>query len=183
MNPRMKSAGAAAVAAVVCCGGAYAIFRLASINDFANQFGLATGLAGQALFGNLSDRRGNRAVLVLTGILIPILPILWVFARVPWHVYLINTASGILWAGYNLASFNMLLELSPPEQREGGVALYQSTVSASAVLGPLLGGLLIATAGYHAAFILSGAGRIVGSILFIVLVRPRGVRAGPSEPV
>jgi len=136
-----------------------------------------TGLAGQALFGNLSHRRGNRAVLVLTGVLIPILPLLWVFARVPYHVYLINTASGVLWAGYNLASFNMLLELSPPEDREAGVALYQSTVAASAVLGPLVGGFLIATAGYHAAFILSGVGRFVGSILFILLVRPRGIRA------
>jgi predicted MFS family arabinose efflux permease len=132
-----------------------------------------TGLAGQALFGNLSDKRGNRAVLILTGLLIPILPLSWAFARVPYHVYIINAAAGILWAGYNLASFNMLLELSPFEQREAGIALYQSAIAASAVLGPLVGGLLIATAGYHAAFIVSAAGRLVGSILFILFVRPR----------
>jgi len=47
----MENAGAAAVAAVICCGGAYAIFRLAAKNDFASQFGLATGMAGQMLFG------------------------------------------------------------------------------------------------------------------------------------
>lgn len=46
----MRSAGAAAVAAIICCSGAYVIFRMASRGDFANQFGLATGLAGQALF-------------------------------------------------------------------------------------------------------------------------------------
>ena len=46
----IQSAGAAAVAAVICCCGAYGIFRIASRGDFANQFGLATGLAGQALF-------------------------------------------------------------------------------------------------------------------------------------
>ena len=120
----------------------------------------------------MSDRRGNRAILILTGVLIPILPLCWVLARVPYHVYIINTASGILWAGYNLASFNMLLELSPLEEREAGVALYQSAVSASAVIGPLVGGLLIATVGYHAAFIVSGVGRFVGSVLFILFVRP-----------
>lgn len=136
-----------------------------------------TGLAGLALFGNQSDKRGNRAVLVLTGVLIPILPLLWVFARAPYHVYMINTASGVLWAGYNLASFNMLLELSPLEEREAAVALYQSAVAASAVLGPLVGGLLIATVGYHAAFIVSGVGRFAGSILFILFVRP-----AKSEP-
>src|SRR5208337_4488236 len=108
--------------------------------------------------------------------LIPILPLLWVLARAPWHVYLINTASGILWAGYNLASFNMLLELSPFEEREAGVALYQSVVSASAVLGPLVGGLLIAEAGYHAAFLVSSVGRLAGSVLFILFVKPSRTR-------
>lgn len=47
----LRSAGAAAAAALACCCGAYAIFRLASKGDFAGQFGLATGLTGQALLG------------------------------------------------------------------------------------------------------------------------------------
>lgn len=46
----MRSTGAASLAAILCCGGAYAIFRLPSKGDFAGQFGLAVGLAGQALF-------------------------------------------------------------------------------------------------------------------------------------
>lgn len=46
----MDNAGAAAIAAMICCAGTYAIFRLAAHNDFASQFGLATGLAGQILF-------------------------------------------------------------------------------------------------------------------------------------
>jgi len=155
------------------------VYLVAGLRGTATNVGIATGvtaltgLAGQALFGSLSDRRGNRAVLVLTGALIPILPILWVFAQAPYHVYLINTASGVLWAGYNLASFNILLELSPLEEREASVALYQSAVAASAVLGPIVGGILIASVGYHAAFIVSGAGRFVGSILFFLFVRPQ----------
>ncbi|MBI5484230.1 MAG: DUF4401 domain-containing protein [Deltaproteobacteria bacterium] len=46
----MRNAGSAAFAAILCCGGAYALFRLPSKGDFTSQFGLATGLAGQALF-------------------------------------------------------------------------------------------------------------------------------------
>lgn len=46
----MNNAGAAAIAALICSGGAYAIFRLAGKGDFAGQFGLASGLAGQILF-------------------------------------------------------------------------------------------------------------------------------------
>lgn len=46
----MRNSGAAAVVAFFCCCGAYAVFRMASKNDFASQFGLATGLVGQTLF-------------------------------------------------------------------------------------------------------------------------------------
>lgn len=46
----MQSSGAALVAASICCGGAFAIFRLPSKGDFVSQFGMATGIAGQALF-------------------------------------------------------------------------------------------------------------------------------------
>lgn len=47
----MQDSGAASVAAIICCGAAFAIFRMASKGDFASQFGLATGLVGQVLFG------------------------------------------------------------------------------------------------------------------------------------
>lgn len=47
----MQSSAAATVAAIICSGAAYAIFRMAAKGDFASQFGLATGLVGQILFG------------------------------------------------------------------------------------------------------------------------------------
>ncbi len=161
------------------------VYMVTGLHGNSSNVGIATGvsaltgLAGMALFGSQSDKRGNRAVLILTGILIPFLPLAWVLARTSWHVYVINTASGILWAGYNLASFNILLEMSPQEDRESGVALYQSVVAGSAVLGPLVGGLLIASVSYHAAFIVSGVGRFVGAILFILFVKP-AKRAGAA---
>lgn len=47
----MRSAGAAAVAALLCSAGAFVIFRLAGKGDFLAQFGLAIGFAAQILFG------------------------------------------------------------------------------------------------------------------------------------
>jgi MFS family permease len=144
----------------------------AAVGTAAGVFAL-TGLFGQAAFGRLIDRRGSRAILVLTGFLIPIFPVLWALARAPGHVYLLNVGSGFLWAGYNLASFNILLEMSPTEDREAAVGLYQSVVAASAVLGPLLGGYLAGTAGYQVVFVLSGVGRLAGTILFLAMARQR----------
>jgi MFS family permease len=88
-------------------------------------------------------------------------------------VYLINVGSGFLWAGYNLASFNILLEMSPVEDRESAVGIYQSAVAASAVLGPLLGGYLIGVVGFKVVFVLSGVGRLAGMILFLAMARQR----------
>jgi MFS family permease len=130
-----------------------------------------TGLVGQLLFGRLSDSRGNRATFILTGLIIPFLPCLWAFATTPLHGVLINGLSGIFWAGYSLTSFNILLEMSPPEDRESAFALYQTAVAVSAVIGPLIGGVLIAAVGFRVNFVLSGAGRMVAMIVFIVMTR------------
>lgn len=46
----MRNAGSAAMAAIICSGGSFAIFRLKDKGDVAGQFGLAMGLAGQAMF-------------------------------------------------------------------------------------------------------------------------------------
>ncbi len=130
-----------------------------------------TGLAGYYAFGRMADRQGSRRVLVITGFLVPFLPMVWALMTSPWHVLLLNIPSGLLWAGYNLASYNLLLEMSPPEDREAGVAVYQTLVAVSAVGGPLLGAWLLGRIGYLPMFFLSGAGRLVAMALFLALVR------------
>lgn len=47
----MRDTAAASVAALLCCGAAYAVFRAAPRNDFSQQFGLAMGVTGQILAG------------------------------------------------------------------------------------------------------------------------------------
>jgi MFS family permease len=49
------------------------------------------------------------------------------------------------------------------------VALYQTVVFTSAVLGPLLGGWLADTVGFKPVFALSGAGRLLAMGLFVWL--------------
>ncbi len=62
--------------------------------------------------------------------------------------------------------------MSPPEDREAGVAVYQTLVAVSTIGGPLLGGWLAAAIGYVPMFAVTGAGRLVSMILFIALARP-----------
>lgn len=130
-----------------------------------------TTLLGQYLFGRLIVTRGSFWVQKLTGLLIPILPALWIIIHQPYQVYFISVLSGILWGGYNLSNFNLMLDYSPATQRPRAVALYQTVVFSSAVIGPVAGGLIIDAISFNFCFGVSAGGRIVGTALFLILLR------------
>ena len=130
-----------------------------------------TAVVGQRVFGRLVDRWKPRRVQLICGLLIPVLPVAWVLVRSPWHVVPINLASGFLWAGYELASFNFLLRLIPEGRRERYSAVYQIVVTLALAAGAALGGLVVTRFGYMAIFVLSGIGRLAAALLFARLVR------------
>lgn len=135
------------------------------------------GLPALRLFGNLNDRLGAYRVTLLSGLLIPFAPILWIFTRSPWHPLPINIFSGFLWAGYNLASFNLLLAITPPELRPRYSALYQISVMVSAAAGAAIGGGIVQQWGFPAIFLLSGIGRMISLFVFWRTVKPPVISA------
>ncbi len=131
---------------------------------------MLAGLLAQRKMGQLNDRWGARRLTMISGLLIPVAPILWVFATAAWHVIPINLISGILWGGYNLASFNYLLMITPASRRARFSALFQITVTISLAIGAALGSLVVTQWGINAVFIMSGIGRLVAAILFARLM-------------
>jgi len=129
-----------------------------------------TALVGQPVFGRLLDKKGALWVMLFCGFTIPVLPVAWMAITAPWQVGLINTLGGFIWAGYNLANFNLLLLLTPDTQRARAVALYQTAVFSSAVIGPLLGGYLADAVSFKFIFALSAIGRLLGMGLFFLFV-------------
>jgi MFS family permease len=143
------------------------------------------GLIGSGLFGRVMDRLGALKTQALTGLLIPIIPTLWIWIAAPWQVGILEAYAGLVWAGYNLANFALLLELTPASHRPQAVALYQTVVFTSAVVGPLLGGWLADTFGFQVIFGASGVGRLIGILLYVWLavwpmLGARGARPAPS---
>ena len=128
-----------------------------------------TSLGGQLVFGRLLDRKGAIWLQLVTGFPIVVLPTLWMFYTSPEQVAVNNVFGGFLWAGYNLANFNLLLTLTPAAGRGRAVALYQTGVFVSAVLGPLVGGYLADNVSFPLIFGLSGLGRLIGMLLFVWL--------------
>ncbi len=129
------------------------------------------GLPSQRLFGWLTDRWGPHRVMLVTGFLVPLLPLSWLLVRNPWHVIPINIAGGIWWAGYSLASLNNLLDMAPSEQRALYSAMFQISVSLAIAIGSALGGVIVLHWGFPAVFAISGVGRLVAAGVFARYVR------------
>lgn len=147
-----------------------------------------TALLTQAWVGRWVDRRGNIWVQGFLSVIIPWIPIAWMAATAAWQVIIINAVAGVLWTGYNLANFNLLLDLAPAEARAEANALFQLVITGSATLAPIAGGWLADTVGYHPTFILSALLRLVGAAAFLWWVarpaeqRARRLTAAPRGP-
>lgn len=131
-----------------------------------------SGLPAQRLFGQLNDRWGPHKVILVTGSIIPVVPFAWYFITSAWHVVPINIVSGFLWAGYNLAMFNLLLAIAPEAQRARYSAMFQISVTISLALGASVGGLIANHWGIPLVFVVSAIGRAIGAGVFARFVKP-----------
>ena len=103
---------------------------------------ILAGILMQRYWGKLSDKFGDRTIMSLCNVLIVFYPLFFIFARNPFHLILISIFSGVSWSGFNLATFNYLLDVTPSEERPSYIANYKVSVGVALFSGPLIGGLL-----------------------------------------
>lgn len=123
-------------------------------------------LPGLYLFGRAADRWGSRWTARLTGSLIPLAPLAWLWVRDPLHVVPINLFAGFLWAGFNLATFNYLLEITPDHNRPRYIAFYSTVVGLAGAAGAAAGGIVGDLFSFQSLFALSAVGRAVAMLFF-----------------
>jgi MFS family permease len=140
---------------------------------------VASTLVGMRIMGRVHDRLGITSTMRF-GLLIPLIPVAWLWVRHPWQAYLVETFSALTWAGYNLGAFNLLLASTPDDHRPQYVALYTTLVSVVGGIGPVIGGWLLDWLDFGPAFTISAVVRGLGFVLFFVLVREPEV-ADPDE--
>ena len=159
-------------------GPFFTVFLVKNLHANANMVALTTiassiaAILIQRRAGDLNDLWGARKLTMICGLLIPVVPLMWIFATAAWNVIVINLFSGVLWAGYNLGAFNYLLIVTPEKLRARYSAIYQIVVTVSLALGAALGSFIVANPnGFHAVFFWSAIGRWVSALLFVWLVR------------
>lgn len=159
---------------------------------------LAAGVLGQFLtlkpWGLISDRYGNKKLLVVTGLLVPFLPMLYLFGTSVWYLVAVNFFGGMIWAGLSLGLQNYVFDAVRPEDRAKGVAVWNTINAMGWFAGAMLGSWLatvvparFAVAGIEialasnlqAVFFISGVLRLIVSLGLLRTFH----EARPVEPI
>lgn len=185
MHPRFAAFTAVAVLwnlSIMVAGPYFSVYIVHNLAASPTQIGLLAAInsimniVGQQVWGRLNDRKGAAWVMGATGLMIPLVPALYAVVPGVWHLVAVEALSGFAWAGYALASFNLMLGLAPAEQRARFSAVYQSGVFFASFIGPLLGMVLVSVYDIRLLFWLSAIGRLVASALFMFTVRAAPTR-------
>jgi MFS family permease len=102
-------------------------------------------LTAMQLWGKISDRVKNKAVIQLASWVVVFLPLAWAIVRPGSLVIpiLLHAVGGGFWAGINLCMNNLLLRISRQENRTMFLSAYNITGGLGAAAGPILAGLAI----------------------------------------
>jgi MFS family permease len=125
-------------------------------------------------WGRISDIFGNRRILSATGIIIPLLPLLWTFSSNFWYLLIIQAVSGFAWAGFTLSASNFLYELIARDKRATYLAIHNVLAAVGVFAGAMLGGYLgksLPTSLEIAGRTLAWSSPLIGVFLISFLVR------------
>ncbi|NLM38672.1 MAG: MFS transporter [Firmicutes bacterium] len=127
---------------------------------------LASTILCQRYWGRLSDKFGPKNIMVVSGFFISLLPILWFLAPVSWFAIIISFINGFVWGGYNLAAFNLILEITPDENRPLYIGTINTFTGLASAVGPALGGFAAEIIGLRPVFLISAVLQFAGLAMF-----------------
>lgn len=93
-------------------------------------------------WGPLSDRFGNRRILLVSALALPVVAVAWVFLRDWWWLVGLQLVSGFLISGINLTTANFIFDSVKPERMAKSFAYFTALNTAFGFLGAVSGGAL-----------------------------------------
>jgi DHA1 family multidrug resistance protein-like MFS transporter len=123
--------------------------------------------------GRFSDRYGRRRMMVPGLILFIVVPLSYMAAQSPYHLYPIRVALGL---GVGLIfgnGFLLMSEVSEPGFRNVAQGLYMTSMGLGFTLGPLVGGFL--------SFKISSGFAVLGLLLLLMVKETRVREGGRAE--
>jgi hypothetical protein len=94
-------------------------------------------------WGRYCDKAYNIPLIGKLGILIPFIPILWIFSHNIIYLVIIQFCSGVLWAGFDVCSRTVIYKNAPPDKRPGYIIYRKSITALCQAAGAFSGVLLL----------------------------------------
>jgi len=136
-------------------------------------FGAPIGAAAERI-----ERRTALILVVFSMLLcsIALAALAWSGMLEVWHLALASFISGVTWTTDNPVRRTMIGEVVGPERMSAAMSVDVGANNASRMLGPTVGGILLATLGIGGAFVVSVAGYLV-AVAVALRVRHRNTAA------
>src|ERR1700758_4054516 len=141
-----------------------------------------------AVVGALAERFERRIALVivvismlLTSLVLALLA--WSDALEVWHVALASFVTGIAWTTDNPVRRTMIGEVVGPDRMSAAMSIDVGANNASRMLGPTLGGVLLATVGIGGAFAVSVACYLVALVAALRVAHRNSLRPSGTATV
>jgi MFS family permease len=116
-------------------------------------------------WGRIADVYGNRLILIVTSISLPVVPLLWLLSDDFWALLLFQCLSGLSWSGFTLGTGNLLYELVPRTRRAAYVAFHNVGTATGVFGGAMLGAALAVILPPRA--VLFGASEAASNLLYL----------------
>lgn len=124
-------------------------------------------LLGGPLAGYLSDVLDRKAIMISSDLLRAGIVAGLIFAGSLWQVYILLVAKGIMDVLFSPAKSGKLKELVPPAQMDQAIALSSSIEQITKIVGPALGGLLVAAVGISACYWIDSATYLISALILL----------------
>jgi len=138
-------------AAVLIAGPFFVLYMLRDLHLPYWSYGmwLAAGILGQLItlkaWGRFGDRFGNKALLTITGFMVPFLPMLYLGGTNLVFLLFVNFFGGVTWGGLALGLQNYVFDAVKPEDRAKAVATYSTINAVGWCIGAFAGSWLVTT--------------------------------------
>jgi MFS family permease len=136
-------------AAVLIAGPFFVVYMIRDLHWSYLNYGtwLAAGILGQLMtlnaWGRIGDRFGNTALLRITGVMVPFLPMLYLLNDSLWFLLIINYLGGVTWGGLSLGLQNYVFDAVQREDRAKAVATSTTVNVVGWCIGAFIGGWMV----------------------------------------
>ncbi|ROL57749.1 MFS transporter [Bacteroidetes/Chlorobi group bacterium Naka2016] len=122
------------------------------------------------IWGNLGDRYGKKLMIIRAIFGLALAMFLMGFAKNVWQLFLLRVFQGAS-SGFIAANLGFAVANTPEDKKGSAVGFLQSSQSAGALTGPLLGGFISDIFGFREVFFVVAALCLVSAILIIFFVK------------